>query len=82
MIEDAPTRFAFPEPSRIAPPILALEHVDVGYDGVPVLRDLSLTVDMDDRIALLGQWKWQIHAGEIAVRRLDPLQGELRRGRN
>ena len=54
VIEDAPTRFAFPEPSRIAPPILALEHVDVGYDGVPVLRDLSLTVDMDDRIALLG----------------------------
>ena len=24
MVEDAPTRFAFPEPARIAPPILAL----------------------------------------------------------
>ena len=54
VIEDAPTRFAFPEPSRIAPPILALDHVDVGYDGVPVLRDVSLIIDMDDRIALLG----------------------------
>src|ERR1700726_1232409 len=28
VIEDAPTRFDFPEPARIAPPILALEHVD------------------------------------------------------
>ena len=54
VIEDAPTRFAFPEPARIAPPILALDRVDVGYDGTPVLRGLSLTVDMDDRIALLG----------------------------
>ena len=31
VIEDAPTRFNFPEPARIAPPILALERVDIGY---------------------------------------------------
>src|SRR5271163_1543202 len=36
VIEDAPTRFAFPEPARIAPPVLALQHVDVGYNGMPV----------------------------------------------
>ena len=54
MIEDAPTRFDFPEPARIAPPILALERVAVGYDGTPVLRNVSLSIDMDDRIALLG----------------------------
>ncbi|HET8996087.1 MAG TPA: ATP-binding cassette domain-containing protein, partial [Acetobacteraceae bacterium] len=43
VIEDAPTKFDFPEPARIAPPILALERVSIGYDGVPVLRDVSLT---------------------------------------
>jgi ATP-binding cassette, subfamily F, member 3 len=81
VIEDAPTRFAFPEPSRVAPPILALEHVDVGYDGVPVLRDLSLTVDMDDRIALLGaNGNGKSTLAKLLAGRLDPLQGELRRG--
>jgi len=81
VIEDAPTRFAFPEPARIAPPILALEHVDVGYDGVAVLRDLSLTVDMDDRIALLGaNGNGKSTLAKLLAGRLDPLRGELRRG--
>jgi ATP-binding cassette subfamily F protein 3 len=81
VIEDAPTRFAFPEPARIAPPILALEHVDVGYDGTPVLRDLSLTIDMDDRIALLGaNGNGKSTLAKLLAGRLDPLRGEVRRG--
>jgi ATP-binding cassette, subfamily F, member 3 len=81
VIEDTPTRFNFPEPSRIAPPILALEHIDVGYDGVPVLRDLSLTVDMDDRIALLGaNGNGKSTLAKLLAGRLDALRGELRRG--
>jgi ATP-binding cassette subfamily F protein 3 len=81
VIEDAPTRFAFPEPARIAPPILALEHIDVGYDGVAVLRDLSLAVDMDDRIALLGaNGNGKSTLAKLLAGRLDPLRGELRRG--
>jgi ATP-binding cassette subfamily F protein 3 len=81
VIEDAPTRFSFPEPARIAPPILALERVDVGYNGVPVLRDLSLTVDMDDRIALLGaNGNGKSTLAKLLAARLDPLKGELRRG--
>ena len=81
VIEDAPTRFAFPEPARIAPPILALEHVDVGYDGAAVLRDLSLTIDMDDRIALLGaNGNGKSTLAKLLAGRLDPRRGELRRG--
>ncbi len=81
VIEDAPTRFAFPEPARIAPPILALERVDVGYDGVPVLRNLSLAVDTDDRIALLGaNGNGKSTLAKLLAGRLDPLCGELRRG--
>src|SRR5205085_1888470 len=54
VVEETPTRFAFPEPPRIAPPILALDRVAAGYDGRPVLRGVSLRLDMDDRVALLG----------------------------
>jgi ATP-binding cassette subfamily F protein 3 len=81
IIEAAPTRFAFPEPPRIAPPILALDRVSVGYDGVPVLRNLSLTVDTEDRIALLGaNGNGKSTFAKLLADRLAPLAGELRRG--
>jgi ATP-binding cassette, subfamily F, member 3 len=81
VIEDAPTRFAFPEPARIAPPILALERVAVGYDDRPVLRDLSLAIDMDDRIALLGaNGNGKSTLARLLAGRLDPLAGDVRRG--
>jgi ATP-binding cassette subfamily F protein 3 len=81
VIEDAPTRFNFPEPTRIAPPILALEHADVGYGGVPVLRDISLAIDMDDRIALLGaNGNGKSTLAKLLAGRLDPSRGEVRRG--
>jgi ATP-binding cassette, subfamily F, member 3 len=81
VIEDAPTRFAFPEPARLAPPILALDRVEVGYDGVPVLRGLSLSLDMDDRVALLGaNGNGKSTLAKLLSGRLDSLNGEVRRG--
>ncbi len=80
MVEDAPTRFAFPEPARIAPPILTVERVAVGYNGVPVLREVSLTVDMDDRIALLGaNGNGKSTLARLLAGRLEPMSGEMRR---
>ena len=32
-----------------------MEDVAVGYDGPPILRKMSLRIDQDDRIALLGR---------------------------
>ncbi len=80
VIEAAPTRFSFPEPVQLAPPILALDRVSVGYDGVPVLRGLSLTVDMDDRIALLGaNGNGKSTLAKLIAGRLQPITGEMRR---
>ncbi len=47
--------FTFPAPEELSPPILRLEGVSVGYGGAPVLRNLNLRIDQDDRIALLGR---------------------------
>src|SRR5580692_9228820 len=81
VIEDAPTRFNFPEPARIAPPILALDRVAIGYDGTPVLRGVSLSVDTDDRIALLGaNGNGKSTLAKLLAGRLEPLSGEMRRG--
>ena len=80
VIEDAPTRFVFPEPARLAPPILAMERVSVGYDGKAVLRGLNLSVDMDDRIALLGSnGNGKSTFAKLIAGRLLPLEGELRK---
>ena len=46
--------FAFPDPDELAPPIIRLDEAIAGYDGVPILRNLDLRIDPDDRIALLG----------------------------
>jgi ATP-binding cassette, subfamily F, member 3 len=81
VIDAAPTRFDFPEPARIAPPILALDRVSVGYDGTPVLRNISASIDTDDRIALLGaNGNGKSTLAKLLSDRLAPLTGEMRRG--
>ena len=80
VVEDAPARFEFPRPSRLAPPILALDRVSVGYDGAAVLRHVSLSIDMDDRIALLGvNGNGKSTLAKLLAGRLAPISGELRR---
>jgi ATP-binding cassette subfamily F protein 3 len=47
--------FTLPSPLRpLAPPLVRLENVSVGYEGPPVLKKLNLRLDLDDRIGLLG----------------------------
>ena len=55
MVEERVAPFTLPSPERpLAPPLLQLEAASVGYNGLPVLRDLNLRLDVDDRIGLLG----------------------------
>jgi ATP-binding cassette subfamily F protein 3 len=80
VIEDTVTRFAFPEPARLAPPILSLDDVSVGYDGVPILRNLSMSMTMEDRIALLGaNGNGKSTFAKLLAGRLEPMAGRLRR---
>ena len=47
---------SFPAPEKmLSPPIIAVDNVSVGYDPKkPVLNRVTLRIDTDDRIALLG----------------------------
>jgi len=56
MLDDTVRPFSFPEPVKtVASPIIALDSLAVGYaPGKPVLRKMTLRIDADDRIALLG----------------------------
>ncbi|MDE7540506.1 ABC-F family ATP-binding cassette domain-containing protein [Gluconobacter sphaericus] len=55
-IEASVSPFLLPSPARpLAPPLIRLENVEVGYGDDPaILHGLNLRLDVDDRIGLLG----------------------------
>jgi len=78
VVEDTPTRFAFPEPAPLPPPMLTIERANVGYDDRVVLRGLSLRIDMEDRIALLGaNGNGKSTFAKLIAGRLQPLSGKV-----
>ena len=55
VIDERTPDLTFPEPTALAPPLMSLAGVAVGYEpGRPVLRGVSLRIDPDERVALLG----------------------------
>ena len=55
VVEERVAPFVLPSPARpLAPPLMRLEGASVGYGAEPVLREMNLRLDIDDRIGLLG----------------------------
>ncbi|MDP1839957.1 MAG: ABC-F family ATP-binding cassette domain-containing protein, partial [Reyranella sp.] len=73
--------FNFPSPEILASPIETLDEVSVGYpDGPLVLRGLDLRIDMEDRIALLGQnGNGKSTFIRLISQRLEPREGRLKK---
>ena len=77
-VENSVAAFNFPTPEELSPPILRLEDTSVGYDGLPILRDLNLRIDQSDRIALLGaNGQGKSTLSKLLADRLIPLDGNL-----
>ncbi|HUL09443.1 MAG TPA: ABC-F family ATP-binding cassette domain-containing protein [Candidatus Acidoferrum sp.] len=81
IVEEQTVEFEFPNPDQLAPPIIALDHAEVGYEpGKPVLRNLNLRLDMDDRVALLGaNGNGKSTLAKLLAGRLKPMSGTLRK---
>jgi ATP-binding cassette subfamily F protein 3 len=76
--DEGRTTFSFPDPVPLPPPLYSADNVDVGYDGTPVLRDVTLRLDSDDRIALLGaNGNGKSTLVKLLAGRLAPLAGEV-----
>jgi ATP-binding cassette subfamily F protein 3 len=77
----APIRL--PQPEETNPPLLTLEHASVGYEpGKPILANISLRLDPDDRIALLGQnGNGKSTLAKLLAGKLDTMAGEAIRSR-
>jgi ATP-binding cassette, subfamily F, member 3 len=81
-IEDDVRGIAIPSPDKaLSPPILAVDDVSVGYEPArPVLRRLTLRVDADDRIALLGaNGNGKSTLTKLLTGRLAPFSGKVTR---
>lgn len=76
----ASIHLSFPEPDLLPSPIIMLEKVSVGYDGQPILRQLSQRLAADDRIALLGKnGNGKSTFAKLIAGVLDPLAGTIDR---
>ena len=73
---------SFPKPDKmLSPPIIAVDNVVVGYDPkLPVLNRVSLRIDNDDRIALLGaNGNGKSTLVKLLAGRLAPFSGSVTR---
>ena len=78
---DEKITFNFPSPELLASPIETLDDVSVGYPNGPlVLQKLDLRIDMEDRIALLGQnGNGKSTFIRLISQRLEPRAGRLKK---
>src|SRR5690606_1006294 len=54
-LEERTVPFHFEDPQPLASPLVVLDEADLGYEpGKPVLRKVSLRLDHDDRIVIIG----------------------------
>jgi ATP-binding cassette subfamily F protein 3 len=73
---------SFPKPEKmLSPPIIAVDDVSVGYDAKqPVLSRVTLRVDTDDRIALLGaNGNGKSTLVKLLAGKLSPFSGKVTR---
>ncbi|QOZ53603.1 ABC-F family ATP-binding cassette domain-containing protein [Bradyrhizobium sp. CCBAU 53338] len=72
----------FPAPEKLlSPPIIAVDNASVGYDpATPVLSRVTLRIDNDDRIALLGaNGNGKSTLVKLLAARLAPFSGKVTR---
>lgn len=70
--------FSFPQPEELSPPIINMEGAEVGYGDKVILRKLSLRIDQDDRIALLGKnGQGKSTLSKLLSGRLPPMSGRM-----
>ncbi len=72
----------FPKPEKtLSPPIIALDNIAVGYEpDTPVLNRVTLRIDTDDRIALLGaNGNGKSTLVKLIANKLAPFSGKVTR---
>lgn len=82
-LDEHVTPIRLPEPVGASPPLVSMHNVSVGYEaGKPILSNLSLRFDPDDRIALLGKnGNGKSTLAKLLAGKLETMGGELVRAK-
>ena len=82
LVREEVREITFPAPEKmLSPPIIAVDNVAVGYDPqIPVLKRVTLRIDNDDRVALLGaNGNGKSTLVKLLADRLRPFSGAMTR---
>lgn len=80
IVTDEVREINFPAPEKIlSPPIIAADNVTLGYEpGKPVLQRVTLRIDTEDRIALLGSnGNGKSTLVKLLANKLKPVSGNI-----
>jgi ATP-binding cassette subfamily F protein 3 len=79
MVDETVAPIRLPQTTAASPPLMSLERIVAGYDpDRPVLTNISLRVDPDERIALLGKnGNGKSTFAKLLAGRIDPFSGSL-----
>ncbi|MDE0065611.1 MAG: ABC-F family ATP-binding cassette domain-containing protein [Acidimicrobiaceae bacterium] len=76
-------RFAFPEPPRSSRVVAEFQNTSVGYDDIPVVSDVTLTVERGETVALVGpNGGGKTTLLRLILGQLEPTEGTARLGNN
>jgi ATP-binding cassette subfamily F protein 3 len=79
LVDDPSLSFDFPSPAELKPPLITLDMASVGYaQDTPILKQLNLRIDPDDRVALLGRnGNGKTTLARLLAAQLSPMEGTV-----
>ena len=70
--------FKFDIVTKFSPPLVTIDQATVGYDNVPILKNINLSIDPDDRIGLLGvNGEGKSTFSKLLAKKLNLMKGKL-----
>ena len=70
--------FKFDIVTKFSPPLVTIDQATVGYDNVPILKNINLSIDPDDRIGLLGvNGEGKSTFSKLLAKKLNLIKGKL-----
>ena len=70
--------FKFDIVTKFSPPLVTIDQATVGYNNVPILKNINLSIDPDDRIGLLGvNGEGKSTFSKLVAKKLNLMKGKL-----